>query len=102
MTLIIIQIPFIIYYIIFKDKSIRNFISKQIVIFNYFKILNPLKKGHKRNINNNQNKSSIKVLLNDSEASRKLSMNNNKYNNNSVNKNENINIIPTSNNNSLN
>ena len=109
LILIIIQMPFIIKYIIFRDKSIRKHIKEKIIIINNFKILNPKKKsfkGNKRDSKTIENQSIQNELLSDLRTSKKI---NNKYNNSLnkynksliENKNKKINIIATSNNNSL-
>ena len=55
LTLFIIQIPFIIDYIIYRDKPIKKYIEEQLIILSNFKINNPLKKHSEIKIANNNN-----------------------------------------------
>ena len=117
LILILFQVPFIINYIIFKDKTIKKYIKEQLIILSNPKILNPIKKNLKLNpknyknyinskkiniLRNKHNKSDITRLLNDSSISKKTKkiFSLNKYNN-SLKGNKNINIMITNSNYSL-
>ena len=113
--LILIQIPFIIYYIIFKDKFIQNYIKKQIIKLYNLKIFNPLKKNiiNKQKIYKNPKiLKGIKFLkkinyksyglLNDNSTLRKINNNiTEDKSNNLFKKDEKIDILPTNIDNSL-
>ena len=114
LILISIHLPFIINYIIFKDKLLKIYIKEKIIIFKNFKIFNPLKKKNLEKGKEIYKKNYIlgmKYLkdinyksygkLNDSSITRRR-INNNislKNNSNSLKSNENINIIITNDNN---